>query len=239
MSEEATISDVQDETLTASDHKGETPTPQSPDETPGTATDTTQQSDEIRRELDRLKASLKRANAEAKEHREKATELAKFKEATEAEKLTENEKRDLAQQALQKQLAEAQSERDRIQSQMQELRVRQEVYNQASRINVVDPDAASKLIDWSEIDYDEKGAPTNINDLVKRLVKDKPYLIAPQQRQVANSGGATNPSRTQTVNAGTAITEDFIASLTPDAYGKLSASQREEVQKVIQKRGRR
>src|SRR5436853_1313439 len=223
---ETTNTDPASETQGGSDPQTETVTTTATDETSGTTTTEQQQSpDEIRRELDRLKASLKRANAEAKSHREQATELAKFKEKTEAEKLSENEKRDLARANLEKQLATAQSERDALTSQLREERIGREVLKQASKLNIVDVDAATKLLDWSEIEYDDNGAPTNITDLLKQLVKDKPWLLVQGKAAPTSSGGATNPSRSQTSGnqplTWEAITQ--MASKDPEQYNRRRA----------------
>lgn len=82
---------------------------------------------------------------------------------------------------------------------------------QASKLNIIDADAAVKLMDWSQLEYDEDGVPTNADTVLAALVKAKPYLVAPsasaapasQQSSAppdANTAlaaqlGATNPTR--------------------------------------------
>src|SRR5689334_11381425 len=142
MSNEASTStaDPQDETPNGSTPPVETTTPGT-GETPGTTTET-QSSDDIQAEVKRLRDSLKRANAEAKQHREKATELDRIKAETEAAKLSETEK-------LQKQLAELQKTHDTVTRQSQERIINYEVRLQAATMGIIDPDAAAKLLDWS------------------------------------------------------------------------------------------
>jgi hypothetical protein len=162
---------------------GEMPTTPGTGETP--ATTTTPSAGDSASELEQLKAALKKANAESAAHRHKANELDKLKAEIEASKLSESEK-------LQKQLAALQAEKEQASLQVQELRIGSSIQLQAVQQGI-DPTLAGKLIDRSEIEYDDTGNPKNVADLLKALVKQYPTLVS--KPGVPQAGGATNPPR--------------------------------------------
>jgi hypothetical protein len=139
-----------------------------------------------------------------------AAELKAFKEQTEAAQLSDQEKQTLAQKKLEQQLAEHQSSNSELARQLLEARINNEVFKQASKLNIIDIDAASKLIDGSRIDYDESGNPTNIDALLKDLTKQRPWLVG--KASPGNSGGATNPSRSQT-SGPQQITKEYVQQI--------------------------
>lgn len=236
MPEETTSSSSTDETKSGLDPKVETTT-QETGETPGTTTTSQSSSDDIQREIERLKASLKRANAEAKEHRERVTELAQFKEQTEAAKLSDQEKQALAQKKIEQQLAEHQSQNADLLRQLQEARISNEVLKQSSKLNIIDLDAAGKLIDSSRIDYDESGNPTNIDSLLKELVKARPWLAGKATQQT--SGGATNPPRSQT-SGPQEITAEYVHQIQrggKEAWDALDLAQQQRISAFIRSGG--
>jgi len=177
-------------------HAGDTETPQ-PDAATKTTTDphagdsqedmlSLAEARKIRSESTNLRQRLKDAE-------KLASELKTFKEQTEAEKLTTEQKQELTRQNLEKQLADLQEKRENAVRQTQELRVTNEVFKHGQKLNIVDLDAAQKLLDASQIEYDDSGSPVNIEALLKTLVKERTWLVSKQQAQT--SGGATNPSR--------------------------------------------
>lgn len=210
-----------------------TPEPQAGEGTTSTDSISLEEAKKLRSESANLRKRLKEAEA----LKSQFEELKKFKEQIDAEKLTESEKQTAARQKLEQQLSQAQSERENLVRQMQELKINQSVISQAAKLNVVDPEAAIKLLDWSEIDYDDNGNPTNIPDLLKALVKEKPYLVAQQQTRQASSGGATNPSRAQTSGLGaeTLVARLNQGQLSSDEYNALPRSTRDEMQKIMSK----
>lgn len=187
-------------------------------EIPGTTTPQLTIDDALK-EIDRLKADLKKVHSESAGHRNKAKELDDLKAKLEADKLSETEK-------LQKQLATLQSEHDNAIRAAQERTINYEVRLQAAQMGIVDPDAAAKLLDWSQIEYDDNGAPTNVNDLLKNLLKTKSYLAG--KAQVQTSGGATNPSRS-TTTAPQTLSWEVIGNMKPDEYN----ARRAEIQQWI------
>ncbi len=62
-----------------------------------------------------------------------------------------------------------------------------EVANTATRLGIVDPDAAYKLLDKGAIEYGDNGKPVNVEVLLQGLLKDKPYL----------GGGGASPANPQ------------------------------------------
>lgn len=147
----------------------ETLTTQATSETPDAPIDT---SSDLSKELERLKTSLKRANAEAKQFREKATELDALKKRTEDEKLSETER-------LQKELSELKAQREEEQRSQLERTIQQEAIAQAAELGV-NPKHLKKVarfLDWEDIDVDERGNPINIRDMIEALVKEMPELL--------------------------------------------------------------
>jgi FKBP-type peptidyl-prolyl cis-trans isomerase len=160
-------------------------------------------------------------------------ELKTFKEQTEASRLSDTEKQAFAQKKLEQQLAEHQSSNSELLRQLQETRIDREVVRQASKLNIIDVDAASRLIDGSRIDYDENGQPTNIPDLLKDLVKQRPWLAG--KGQLPSSGGATNPSRSQT-SGPQEITKEYVAQIMkggPQAWAALSEQEQLRISQFV------
>jgi hypothetical protein len=174
------------ETPNGTSPQGETPTTPGNGETPGT---TTLSSADLQKEIERLTASLKRANKEAKDEREAANDLRKFKEQIESQQLTEKDR-------LEKQLADLQKAQEDYRISTQQRLVTQELRVQASDLGFADLSDALRLIDYAELDYDGDGVPTNARKLLEKLAKDKPYLLSATLAQQARSqspGNSPNP----------------------------------------------
>jgi hypothetical protein len=185
--------------------------------------------DDLSKELENLRSALKKANAEAAKHRKDAKELAVYRDQIESEKLSEQEK-------LQKQLADLQKAHDDTVRQAQEYKVNTEVRLQAAQSGFSDPNDAVKFLDWSEIEYDDNGAPANVNDLVADLLKAKPYLAKPQNRP-APAVSATNPSRSNRVSDDPTeyINRLKAGTLKPEEYNALPASTRAKILDAMSK----
>ncbi len=166
-------------------------------------------------DYERMIAELRK---EAAASRVKANELDKLKADLEASKLSETEK-------LQKRIADLQKERDTAISDATALKITNAVSSQAARLGFADPDDAVRFLDAARIADDL----SNIETLLKELLKAKPYLAGKQQ---ASSGGATNPGRNATSGAGQ-ITAEFVRTMTNEQYNGLSAAQRDEVQTIM------
>lgn len=50
----------------------------------------------------------------------------------------------------------------------------------AQKLRFADADVASKFLDLDQVDYDDDDKPTNIETLLKAVVDEYPYLVAPE-----------------------------------------------------------
>ncbi len=166
---------------------------------------------------------------EAKKLRSEAANLRKrlkaFEDqqaAAEAAKLTEQEK-------LQKQLADTQSQLSEKERLIQERVIRYEVQLQAAELgaNPRHLDKIARLIDSAEVKLDDQGVPTNVKELVDKLLKEMPELLLQQDKRPPSAGGATNPSRA--VSSAVGLSWDVITKMTPEQYN----ARRAEIQAWI------
>jgi hypothetical protein len=172
-------------------------------ETPGNGTTTAQSPADTQKEIERLNSALKRANAEAKEHRLAKEELDKIKAA----QMTEQER-------LQKQYDDLKTQHDEAIQVQTERAIKSEVAVEAAKLGV-DPaylDKVARFLDWEEIEVDDNGNPTNIQELVAQLVKEMPGLKPLSARTAPTGGGATAPARSQTSGNGE-ITAEYVADV--------------------------
>jgi chromosome segregation ATPase len=112
-------------------------------------------------------AALRREAARYRTERKELEE--KLKKLEEAQ-LSETERIANRLAELEKQQAEWMRER-------QELLVRSAVVSEAVGLNIIDPEAAFKLLDLASLQFDEDGRPVNIKDALTKLIKEKPYLV--------------------------------------------------------------
>lgn len=141
---------------------------------------------------------VRKLRAEAAEYRKRLRELEQKAQEQENAKLSETER-------LQKRLAELEREQAAYQRERQERTLKYETMLAASRLGIVDPDAAYRLLDVASIEFAEDGTPRNIEAALKELLKAKPYLAA---QPAAISGSPTNPART-----GAGANDAFTAAL--------------------------
>jgi len=142
------------------------------------ATHDAQEADEERFDA----AYVRRLRAEAAEYRRKLRELERELKQRDEEKMTETERMRLRLSELEKEL----TQRELL---IREHTLRYETMLRAREMGIVDPDAAYRLLDLAEVEYDESGRPANIERLLRELVRKRPFLVG-------NSASATNPSRT-------------------------------------------
>ncbi len=136
---------------------------------------------------------VRKLRAEAADYRKRLRELEQKVQEHETAKLSETEK-------LQKRLAELERQQATYQRERQERTLKYEAMLVASKLGIVDPEAAYKLLDLTRIEFDEDGTPKNIEQALKELLKAKPYLAAQQQ---ATSIASTNPARSASTQAET------------------------------------
>jgi len=133
---------------------------------------------------------------------------------------------------LQKQLTDTQAQLGEKERANQERVIRYEVQLQAAALGV-DPlylDKIARLIDRNEIKTDDEGMPTNVKELLDKLIKEMPALVLQQQnRHPSTAGGATNPARSSSSTS--ALSWEVITKMKPDEY----AARRGEIQAFIAK----
>lgn len=105
-------------------------------------------------------------------------------QSEELQKLKDGQKSDLERTqegltAAEKARQEAEGEREKIANELRNERVRVAVLEAASGKKIVSPTAAVKLLDHSEVEFDDDGKPTNIDTLLDGLVAEHEFLLAP------------------------------------------------------------
>lgn len=161
-------------------------------------------------QYEKMVADLRKENAG---HR---TRLKTF----EAEQKTREEAQLSKEQLLEKQLNELRSQYDEYTAAQTESNIRNLITVEAAKagINPKHLDRVARFFDWESVDIDEQsGQPTNVAALISDLVKDMPELLNRPAVTPAASGGATNPSRTQS-HAPQALSWDVISKMKPDEY---------------------
>jgi len=128
---------------------------------------------------------VRKLRAEAAEYRKRLRELEGKVKADEEAKMTEQER-------LQKRLAELERKEIEYQQSLQARTLEYEVKLQAAQLGIVDAEAAYKLIDLSEIEFDENGKPVNVDKVLRNLISNRSWLVAG-----ARASSPTNPARTK------------------------------------------
>jgi hypothetical protein len=102
------------------------------------------------------------------------------------------ENKRLAEEGKHKELADKEKARaDSLEAQVRESKIENRVTIEAAKLNILDVEAALKLIDRSAVKIDKDGNVSGIEDALKALVEAKPYLI--NSKQQAPIGSPTNP----------------------------------------------
>lgn len=149
--------------------------------------------EEMQAELERTRKALKEANSSDAQRRKRLEELETAEKKRQDESLNELQKAQKTAGDLQTKIAELERQAKDSEREQQERVIRYEVMLKATGLGVVDPEAAVKLMDWGSLEFAENGAPTNLEKVLKDLVKAKPYLV-----KQATAQGAPN------INAGAA-----------------------------------
>ncbi len=112
---------------------------------------------------------VRQLREEAAKHRtEKAAAQAELKKLQDAQ-LSDAERQS-------KRLAELEAQSQRFDADKRDLQARLTVEREARKLGVIDEDAAYRLLDSSKLKFDDDGRPTNAGDLLKELVRERPYL---------------------------------------------------------------
>lgn len=118
----------------------------------------------------RIDKAVKKTREEEKTQREK-------------EKLSETEK-------LKKDLEDSDRKASEAMTKANQRLIKAEVIAKSSSLNIIDSAAAYKLISLDDVEIDEEtGEITGIEDALKDLIEDKPYLLKTNQNQNRQTGG--------------------------------------------------
>jgi hypothetical protein len=142
---------------------------------------------------------------EAADHRVKAKEAQDKLDAANLEKLTVEERT----------VAELKKLREETLPALEKANRQLTVQVAAVALNIVDPDAAAKLVDWDAIT-----SGTSIEDALKALVIEKPYLLRPAQAAVLPSAAPIIPASTSSPAASTTASSPL--SYTKESLSKMS-----------------
>ncbi len=136
---------------------------------------------------ERARALIAKLRDEAKAATKRIGEMEAAQKAADDAKLSDTERLTKRAAQLEAELAHERTEKqDRINHYETQLA--------ASKLGIVDPEAAVKLLDWSNLEYDEDGRPKEIDKALAALLKAKPYLAA-QATPGRPPASPTNPAR--------------------------------------------
>lgn len=158
--------------------------------------------------LHEVQAALAAARREAASYRTKLTAFERAQQEAETAKLSDLDKATKRAAQLEAELeAERQDRRAAIN--------RYEVQLAASKLGIIDPEAAVKLLDWDSLDYADDGSPKNLEAALKALLKARPWLAGATP---GATGNPTNPARNG--GAGAPLTKDDIARMSPEEINR-------------------
>lgn len=146
------------------------------------------------------------AREELDRHRKKVSAFEKAEAEREAQRKAAEEAQLSEIDRIKKQYAETQAERESLLQELQQTRIQHAVMAQATTLNFIHPEIASKLVDWSELEYNEQGHPTNTAKLLEKLAKAMPELIRATQAPTQSESTTTQPATpTQTASTTPAL----------------------------------
>lgn len=104
-----------------------------------------------------------------------------------------------------------------------ELTIEREIGRLGPKLGILDPEVTAALIDWDDLEFDDDGKPTNVEDVVRALIAKKPMLAgkpsdrnAPRTDSGQGTGGGTPPSLTAAE-----LTAAQSAGISPERYDQL------------------
>ncbi len=126
----------------------------------------------IQQRLAKQRETMEGQSAAAREKAEREAEEKRAKEQGEYKTLAEREKA-RADAAEQKAAETERITRDRL--------IRTEIKSVAATLGfAAKPEVLHRLVDFSSVEFNEQGDPINVEDLLKALAKDEPYLVGSQ-----------------------------------------------------------
>ena len=144
--------------------------------------------------------------------------------AKDAEKaLREREEAELSEQQKQeKRLADLEAERTAWVTERQSVYLTAAVTQLSAKYGLVDVDATVRLLDRDNLDYADNGQPTNAEEMVRALLREKPYLGGSRPATAVAIGATEGTTTAQPPN----LTAEELeaakgAGLSPERYAAL------------------
>jgi hypothetical protein len=171
-----------------------------------------------------LREEAKQNRLRAQEREQELEQLRQWKEEQERAALSEDERFQLEFQETQERLqAEA--------ARAAEYQLQYEVALRAGRLGIQDPQDAVRLLDWDALEFDERGEVANMDDVLNKLIKSKPYLCGTVQAVTPVVTG--NPSAERA--PGAELTIEQIRQMRPEEINARWA----EIEPILAAQGRR
>lgn len=123
-----------------------------------------------------VKAQLKAARKSARDASAAARAAEQRAAAAEAALKDKNDAELSELERAQARAAEAEAAAEAAQASAKETALRYEVQVQANKLNLHDADTAYRLIDAADVTWGDDNRPTNVEALMKALVKERPFL---------------------------------------------------------------
>lgn len=123
------------------------------------------------------------------------SQAAQFRSELKALRETKRAEADAAKTEAQR-ITEMEAENASLKVALAMSRLESAVAVHAGRLNIIDAEAAVKLLDRSTLELDDEGNPKNIEAALQALIKERPYLAPKAPTNVAPSGGTNAASGT-------------------------------------------
>jgi cobalamin biosynthesis protein CobT len=172
-------------------------------------------------DVNALQRELAKTRREAASYRKRAKEL---DEAVEAQRLAEMSE----VERLREELAKATELLDAERTTARETRLSAEIQSAATKLGAVDPDAVERLLDRDQL-VSEDGTPEGVDDAVRSLLDEKPYL---RKRQGGVTG--TYEAGSATPEAGSRLSQSYLDSLSPEQVAELWKTRPADIIKALQ-----
>jgi hypothetical protein len=136
-----------------------------------------------RREAARYRTALKQAREQLSELDSLKQRLAEIEEQS----LSDGERRERQLERERSRVAELQQREADLTRRERERMLEVAVIRESRKLRIQDEDAAIKLMDRDELEFDEDGAPTNVEAVLRKLIQQRGYLVAPSEAAVRPS----------------------------------------------------
>lgn len=136
---------------------------------PAAATQSSPENEAPEAKVARLERELADTRREAAANRTKAAALQRDKDAAAQAGMTEAERHE----AQRKQLEDENRE---LKGRVQDQAIAQATITAATKLNYRNPELAGRLLTRSELEFDDEGAPKNVERLLRELAAKEPYL---------------------------------------------------------------